>query len=280
MRIAVIGANGQLGSALVRLARTEGIAVEALTRDQLDVENFSAIEPVVASLEADLIFNCTAYNAVDKAEEDRNPALAINAIAPGFMAAAARKHARQFVHFSTDYVFGRGHDRPIDEAQTPDPVSYYGKTKRLGELRVLEQNPDALVIRTTGLYSDQPGNFVNSMLRLAREGRSLTVVNDQWISPTWVQPLAETSLQLANTKFSGIAHAVSHGGCTWFDLASKTFELTGTEADLSPISQKEWGAPAGRPDYSVLECAVLRVLGLNELASWDAMLEGFLKRKP
>ena len=278
MKIAVIGANGQLGHEIVRIASERGYQVEKLTRNELDVSNLDAIDEVVSTLDAQTLFNCSAYNLVDNAEEESDIANLVNGLAPARMANAARRAGIRIAHFSTDYVFGHGHIEPIDESHKAHPLSAYGRSKRMGELGVLHAHPDALVIRTTGLYSSRRKNFVTSMLNFARSGRELTVVDDQTISPTWVRPLAAAALDLANTRYAGIVHAVSHGGCSWFELAHKAFELGGVEAKLSPISQEEWGAAAPRPPYSVLDNSVLRALGLDHhFEPWDVALAEFFR---
>lgn len=277
MKIAIIGADGQLGYAISREASSQGFEVETLSREQLDVSKLRDIETTLAGLNADHILNCTAYNAVDRAELEPDSANLVNGLAPGVMAAACRRQSRGFVHFSTDYVFGEGHNDPIDESHDPAPLSAYGRSKRMGELRVLDANPDAMVVRTTGLYSGRRRNFVTSMLGYARDGRELTVVNDQWVSPTWVQPLAEVSIELLSHPIAGIIHAVSHGSCTWYELAAKTFELSGVEANLAPISQRDWAADARRPAYSVLDNGVLRAIGLDRFEPWHESLARFIE---
>jgi len=233
MSIAVIGANGQLGHAIAVRAESLGHSVERVTREGLDVSKFDEIQPAFSELKADTIFNCTAYNAVDRAESERDVAIAVNGLAPAVMAVACRRLDRRFVHVSTDYVFGRGHDEPIDESRVPSPLSAYGRSKRMGELETMRSHPDALIVRTTGLYSSRRNNFVSSMLGFAREGRRLTVVNDQWMSPTWVDPLAQVILELSARPISGVVHAVSHGKCSWYDFAAKIFELAEVEAELA-----------------------------------------------
>lgn len=269
--ILVFGAQGQLGFELCSQTGAAGV-----DRQTCDTTDFGAVRTILHARRPKLVFNCTAYNAVDKAEEERDQALAINGVAPGLMARYCREIGARFVHFSTDYVFGDGHHRPIDESHLPGPLSAYARSKWMGEQAVMHNNPDAVVIRTTGLYSDRRHNFVHTMLRLGRERGELTVVADQHIAPTWVRPLAAVAIKVARTDYAGVVHAVSHGGVTWHAFAQRIFELANLDVKLHATTQDEWGAAARRPSYSVLDNAVLRTLGIDEFEPWDFMLERFL----
>ncbi len=270
--ILVFGSNGQLGFEICAQAAADG--VDRLTCDTTDHD---ALRTILYARRPKIVFNCTAYNGVDKAEEEIDAAIRINGIAPGVMARYCREIGARFVHFSTDYVFGDGHKSPIDESYSPEPLSAYARSKRMGEEAVMHNHPDAVVVRTTGLYSDRRHNFVHTMLKYGRERGELTVVADQHISPTWVKPLAKTALKLARHDFGGIVHAVSHGGVTWHAFAQRIFELSNVEVKLHATTQAEWGAAARRPFYSVLDNAVLRGLGIDDFEPWDFMLENFLR---
>lgn len=272
--ILVFGANGQLGFEICAQTGAHGV-----DRQTCDTTDSGAVRTVLYARRPKLVFNCTAYNAVDKAEEESDAALQLNGLAPGFMARYCREIGARFVHFSTDYVFGDGHKRPIDEAHAPAPLSAYGRSKRLGEEAVLHNHPDAVVVRTTGLYSDRRHNFVHTMMRLGRERGELTVVADQHIAPTWVRPLARAALAVGQTDYAGVVHAVSHGGVTWHAFAQRIFELAEIDVKLHATTQDEWGAAARRPSYSVLDNAVLRGLGLDTFEPWDLMLEDFLRQR-
>ena len=272
----VFGARGQLGSELLELLAVAKDDVIGLTREDVDVSDHAAVRRVIEEHGPTVVFNCTAYNAVDKAEKEMDAALAINALAPASMASACRSVDARFVHFSTDYVFGDGHEVPIDESHSPTPLSAYGRSKRLGEQMALQNHTRSLVIRYTCLYGHLRANFVRTMIKYGSAGKRLQVVNDQFVSPTWVRPLAKVSLALVERELSGVFHAVSHGGCTWYDLAQKTFDLLDIDADLHPTTQEEWGAPARRPTYSVLDNALLRSLNLDGFEDWERSLEAFI----
>ncbi|MEZ4459359.1 MAG: dTDP-4-dehydrorhamnose reductase [bacterium] len=270
--ILVFGSNGQLGFEIC--AQSGAFGIDRATCDVLD---HGSLRTILHARRPRVVFNCTAYNAVDKAEEEVDHAVALNGVLPGVMARYCKEVGARFVHFSTDYVFGDGHKRPIDESHQPEPLSAYARSKWMGEQAVMHNHPDSLIIRTTGLYSDRRHNFVHTMLKLGRERGELTVVADQHIAPTWVRPLARVSLKLIERDFGGVVHAVNHGGVTWHGFAQKIFDLSNMQVKVHATTQEEWGAAARRPYYSVLDNAVLRTLGIDEFEPWDFALEQFLK---
>lgn len=272
--ILIIGANGQLGW---ELAQTFPDAT-GLTREDLDVTDLVALRGTIRDISPDLIFNCTAYNEVDKAEAQRKQAIQLNATVPAVMASEARRVGASFFHFSTDYVFGGDHAHAIDESQQPAPISAYGRSKWLGEQQVMQNHPDAVIMRLTGVYSHRKNNFVKTMLKHAGLGNPLTVVNDQFVSPTWVRPIARSIAELVELDPpGGVIHAVARGGCTWYDMATKIFEILEIDADLTSVTQESWSAPADRPPYSVLDNMVLDGLRVDQhLVHWEEMLREFL----
>ena len=273
MDTVIFGAQGQLGHALA--ARLPD--ARAVGRAMCDVTNAAQISAVLSG-GARVVYNATAYNHVDKAEHQADEAFAINGFAPGRLAAAARAVSSRFVHYSTDYVFGDGHLMPIDETQQPAPLSVYGRSKLHGELLARQNNPDTLVIRTTGLYSHHRHNFVKTMINLAVSGRRMTVVSDQRVSPTWAESLADTSVELAEADVVGVYHVTAQGECSWFQLAGRIMEILGITGDLHPVDQVTWGAAARRPAYSALDDAMLRATGIARLGRWDDELERFLHK--
>ncbi len=275
--VLVIGQNGQLGHELLTQLRAQNIDALGTTREQLDISHPAAISEFIAShAGVRAVYNATAYNAVDTAETDQDDAFRINALAPAAIAAACRQINAKFIHFSTDYVYGDGYSDPIDESQPANPCSVYGRSKRQGEILALQNNPETYVIRTCGLYSERRHNFVRTMLRHALKGAPLKVVNDQLVTPTWVRPLAKSAIALAQQPVTGIYHASAHGQCTWFKYAQTIFNTLEISADLTPVSQSTWAAPAKRPTYSVLDNRMLRLLNLDFFDDWHHDLDLFL----
>lgn len=277
--IAVIfGAQGQLGFELAELLEAKGAGVVRVSREDVDVTDLQAIWDVFDEVSPTHVFNCTAYNAVDQAEEERDNALLLNGVVPGVMASAAAEEDAVFVHFSTDYVFGEGHTRPIDESHAPSPLSAYGRSKWLGEQRALQHNANSYIIRCCGLYGERRANFVRTMVRMALLERPLKVVSDQMISPTWVRPLARQVHAILHAEPPyGVYHAVAHGVTSWFDYAGAIFEILDLKPSLSPVLQADWSAAARRPSYSVLDNALLRLGELDEMPDWRTSLEAMLR---
>ena len=276
----VFGAQGQLGHRLVETLKARNKDVIGFSRQEADITNTAQVHDIFNDCQPRTVYNAAAYNAVDRAESEPDEAMAINAYGPGLLAAFARKHNATLVHFSTDFVFGDHHTEPIDEGHTPAPLSVYGRSKYLGEQLVLRNCPRSFVIRCCGLYDVRRHNFVRTMLRVALMGKTLKVVDDQMVSPTWVVPLSQMAVALAERNSQsvlyGTYHAVAHGQCSWHEFAAKIFELTGVDPDLHATTQSEWGAPAARPTYSVLDNALLRLMGLDHMTAWDEMLAEFL----
>lgn len=274
--ILVFGAQGQLGHQLVQDLKAQNQDVLGLTKQTGDLCNKAMLEALFETHQPTLVFNAAAYNAVDNAASELDLALNINGMGPGRLAVQTKKYKAMLVHFSTDYVFGNGHTKPINESQLPDPLSAYGLSKRLGEETIFRNTDRAIVLRCCGLYSERRHNFIRTMIRVALMGKPLTVVNDQFVCPTWVSPLSQVAIKLAQQELNGIYHAVSHDSCSWYDYAAKIFAHLDIDADLSPVSQNDWAAKAPRPEYSVLDNALLRILNLDDFEPWDVMLVRFL----
>ncbi len=287
MRVAVLGAHGQLGRDL--LPRLAGDAVP-LTRAEVDLGRPETIAPGLTAARADVLVNCAAYNFVDKAEAEPDAAFAVNAWGVRALAAACKAAGVKLVHVSTDYVFGLDAARttPVAEGDAPGPVSVYGLSKLSGEYVARAADPGNLVVRTCGLYGvwgsgGKGGNFVETMLRVAGQGRPLRVVNDQHCTPSYTADVADAIAGLVRGGASGLYHAVNAGACTWYEFAAEIFRRTGVSADLTPITSAEFAAPARRPGYSVLSCGKLAAAGVATPRAWPDALAAYLaerERKP
>jgi dTDP-4-dehydrorhamnose reductase len=279
-RVLLLGARGQLGTDLA--ARLAGADLVAPARAELDVTDPAAVEAAVAAARPAVVINTTAAHRVDDIERDPAPAFAVNAVAAHHLARIAARHGARLVHFSTDYVFGGAGPGPYAEDAPPAPLNAYGVSKLAGERLVLNADPAHLVIRTSGLYgvagsSGKGGNFVETMLRLAREGRPIRVVADQILAPTYTADLAEAVLRLlALDPPGGVYHLTNSGACSWLEFARRIFALAGLAPDLRGISSAEWGAPARRPANSVLANARAARLGLPPLRPWQDALAAYL----
>ncbi len=287
MRFAVLGAAGQLGRDLCPRLPGE---VFPLTRDQADLTRPETLRATLAELRPDVVVNCAAYNFVDRAENEPQAAFAVNAWGVRELANLCRERDCTLVHFSTDYVFGidEGRRTPWTERDAPGPVSVYGLSKLAGEYLVRALCPRHLVIRTCGLYGiwgsgGKGGNFVETMLRVAGQGKPLRVVADQVCTPSCTADVAAATVTLLQTGRHGLFHITNGGSCTWYEFACAIFKRAGMAADVTPITSAEYGAPARRPAYSVLEPAACRALGLASLRPWREALAAYLEermRKP
>jgi len=268
-RYVVTGAGGMLGHDL--LDALTGREVTALTRADLDITDPAAVRAALRG--ADVVINAAAYTRVDDAESDEASAFAINATGAGILADAAAAVGARLVHVSTDYVFDGSGTEPYAEDTPRRPLGAYGRTKAAGEELVL-RHPEVYVVRTAWLYGEHGGNFPTTMLRLARERESLSVVTDQVGQPTWSRDLADAIVRLLDTDAPfGIYHGTNSGTASWFDLARAVFELAGLDPErIQPTDSSAFTRPAPRPAYSVLGHEAWRAAGLTPPRDWHAAL--------
>jgi dTDP-4-dehydrorhamnose reductase len=281
-RIAVIGATGQLGTDLVDvLADTDLVP---LTHADADICDHAGTKRALERVRPDVVINAAAHNKVDAAETEPEAAFRTNALAVWNLAELSRRLDFMFVHVSTDYVFGGEKRTPYREDDRPNPINVYGVSKLAGEHLCLAASDRCLLIRTSGLYgvARRPGradNFVNTMLRLATEERPIRVINDQTLTPTFTADLARSIRTLAlDEDRHGLYHVTNAGECTWYEFATKVFELSGLRPDVAPINTEELGAAARRPAYSVLAHGRLREAGVAEPRPWTDAVTDYLTR--
>lgn len=248
MRAVVLGAGGQLGSDLARLIGPGA----GFTHEQVSVSDPDAVDLLVSSLRPAVVFNCAAYNAVDRAEDEKDLAYAVNADGPANVARACARHRVRLVHFSTNFVFDGALDRPYVESDRAAPISVYGASKLEGEQRVLDLLPDALVIRTAALFGDtgsaiKGGSFPERILARARSGQRVRVVADQKVNPTYTADLAPVALQLGESELRGVVHVVASGCAGWDEFARATLAEFRLDVEVEAASTSEVGGAAGRP---------------------------------
>jgi dTDP-4-dehydrorhamnose reductase len=283
MRIAVIGAQGQLGSDLMPLLGERAVA---LGHGDIELIAPATIEAALDARQPTHVINCAAYNLVDKAEEEPEAAFAVNAFGTRNLAQWCAAREVVLIHISTDYVFGLDGQRqtPLSESDPTGPVSVYGASKLAGETFVRTICPRHIVIRTCGLYGHRAargkGNFVETMLRLGRERPELKIVADQRCTPTSTADLARAVARLVETDASGVYHATNAGNCSWFQFASEIFRLANLPVRAIPVTAAEYKAKARRPDYSVLDGARLTGILGQPLAPWQDALERYLGSRP
>jgi dTDP-4-dehydrorhamnose reductase len=277
VRTLLIGADGQLGQELRQVYADHDLV--PVTHADLEITDWKHTEEVLDRNVPDLILNTAAYHRVDECEEFPARAYEVNALAVRHLAQWSKAHQAVLLHFSTDYVFDGCLRRPYTEADLPKPLSAYAVSKLAGEYFIRAIHDRHFIIRTCGLYgiagsSGKGGNFVETMLRLAVEGKEIRVVNDQVLTPTSAKELARKVRQLVETRAYGHYHITNNGACSWYEFAAAIFELSGLKPRLQPTTSAVFGARAKRPAYSVLDNASLRSLGLDDLRHWrDALKE-------
>jgi len=274
-RIIVTGAGGQLGSEIRSIALSyPEFEFVFVSRQDLPIENQSAVYAFFEAKRPQYCINCAAYTAVDKAESDHEKAFLINGDATGTLASACRQYDTRFIHISTDYVYNGKGTHPYTEDEEVDPVNAYGASKLKGEILAVRQNPHSTIIRTSWVYSYYGSNFVKTMMRLMRERSSLNVVNDQKGSPTYAADLAEAIIKIVRSRdwIPGIYNYSNQGIITWFDFALAIKELTRSSCNIVPISASEFLTAAKRPGYSVLNTKKIRSVYNVFIPEWEESL--------
>jgi dTDP-4-dehydrorhamnose reductase len=253
MRLLLTGAAGMLGHDLRAAATRAGHDVIPLARTELDIRDAAATDAAIAAARPDAVVNCAAWTDVDGAEAHEAEATALNGDAAGHVAAAAAAAGAFVVQVSTDYVFDGTATEPYTESAPTAPQSAYGRSKLAGEHAVAAAAPGGhAIVRTAWLFGRHGGNFVATMLRLAGERDTLSVVDDQVGCPTFTGHLAGALVTIAERRLGGLRHVAGGGACSWYDLAAATFAATGADVELTRGRTADLGRPAPRPAFSVL----------------------------
>lgn len=275
-RILITGANGQLGRAFVSsLDNDDSFDVHACGHSDLDIRDEKAVSQALADFDADILVNCAAYTAVDAAEDHPDQADAINRQAVAALARACRQNTVKMVHFSTDYVFDGQSRRPYRESDATAPLNVYGRSKLAGEKAALTICPDALIIRTAGVYAAWGHNFVRTIYGRLKDHTPLRVVADQLMSPTEATTLADAvrDIIVSGKNASGIFNYANSGEISWYDLAVAIARIGGfDDSTITPISTAEYPAKATRPAYSVLDTSLIRHTFGITIPEWQSAL--------
>lgn len=275
MVVLVTGANGQLGQAIQYIAKNYlNLNFVFCNSTDLDISNKENCQAVFHKIKPDFCINAAAYTAVDKAESEKDKAELINVIGAKNLAETCKEFNTKLIHISTDFVFDGSNDKPYSENQIPNPKGVYGQTKLDGEKAIQHVFSNYYIIRTSWVYSQFGNNFMKTMLRLASERTSLSVVNDQIGTPTNAVDLAEALIQIVlnNTQY-GIYHFSNEGQCSWYDFAKKIFEINNVSIDLSAIPTEQFPTPAQRPKYSVLDKSKIKSTFGITIKTWEESLK-------
>jgi len=258
MKVLVTGANGQLGTSLKnRQKNFSKIDFVFTDVDELDITNEEELEAFFHHQDFDYLVNCAAYTAVDKAEEDQENAMRLNVHAVKLLARFSKKNNFKIIHISTDYIFGGKNFRPYTEEAIPEPESIYASTKYDAEKILAEFSNNAIILRTSWLYSEYGNNFVKTIIKLANEREELRIIADQIGTPTYAGDLASAIMTVINnypkTQKTEVYHFSNQGIASWYDFAVEIVSLSRLDCNVKPIRTEEYPLPAIRPFYSVMD---------------------------
>lgn len=284
IKIAIIGANGQLGFDLVRAFENAKHEIAPLTHSDIDVTDFKLSEKLLKKIQPEAVINCASYVRVDDAEEFADKAFAVNAMGARNIALICKDLNSILVHISTDYIFDGQKTGPYTEEDIPNPLNVYGNSKLAGEYFVRNILEKYYVIRSSSLFgaagaSGKGGNFVETMIKKAQSKEEIRVVDDMIMSPTYTRDAADAIRDILLRKLpSGIYHVANNGQCSWYEFARAIFDTAGIEASLSPTKTDILRSKARRPMFSPLASTRLREYGI-EMESWRAALRNYLMEK-
>lgn len=282
MNILVTGAKGQLGQELQHLPQTDGVNYFFTDVEDLNITDFGCVEKFVGEHNINVVINCAAYTDVAKAEKENEKAEVINVLAVANLSKVAKNNDITLIHISTDYVFGGNHtSTPLKEEDTTNPQCVYGRTKRDGELAVLQSGCKHIIIRTSWLYSSYGNNFVKNILRLSQERDAINVVYDQVGTPTYARDLALVIKMIVESELiekQGVYHFSNEGAISWYDFAKAIIELSGNKCNITPCKTEDFGNSVMRPHYSVLDKTKIKeALGMS-IPYWKDSLKECLSK--
>ncbi len=284
MKIALIGANGQLVSDLLKILNKDNTSI--LNYPDFDITKLETMKmkEALSKINPAVVINTASFNRVDECEHHPNQAIELNAVAVKILSQVCADMEATLVHFSTDYVFDGRAGKPYTEKDMPNPLNVYGQTKLDGEKFVHELLDKYVLIRTCGLYGEagcwgKGYNFVDAMVRASEKNRPIRVINDQTVTPTSTAELAERVMELIHAQEYGLFHLTNEGQCTWFEFAKTIFKKLEKDVNLVPVESSEYGAAAVRPTYSVLDNWRAKSIGLTPFSHWTKALEDYMVAK-
>lgn len=282
MRIAVIGANGQLGVDVVNAFRSNGDDVYPLPHSDIELSDFESVSTHLQKLRPQVVINTAAMHHVESCEREPQKAFAVNGLGARNLSFVARDIEAVVMHVSTDYVFDGAKGSPYEETDAPRPLNVYGNTKLSGEYFVRATADKHFVLRTSAIYGKNPCrakgglNFIELMMKLAKERDELRVVDNEVVTPTATVEIARQMVVLSRSDKYGLYHATAEGSCSWYQFAREIFSLTNTKVNLQIAGPNEFPAKVARPKYSVLENRALKNHGLNVFRGWQEGLRDYI----
>jgi len=276
VKLMITGANGQLGQDLVRECARRDIAVAASDLPRLNICDLAAVREALAAERPDALINCSAYNAVDRAESDFEQACLVNAAGPGNLALAAEESGIPLMHFSTDFVFDGEKGEPYTIDDQPHPLSRYGESKLLGERAVAKACGRALVVRLSWVFGSGNDNFVKKILHWAADRDVLRVVDDQISRPAYTVDLAPLIIDLLDSRAYGLYHLANSGICSRYEWACRIVELSGLSTKVEPAASSEFETAARRPRFSALDLSSIEAVLGRRPPDWKDATKRFL----
>ncbi|MGD0352442.1 MAG: dTDP-4-dehydrorhamnose reductase [Dehalococcoidia bacterium] len=285
MKVVITGADGQLGTDLCQALND--FEVVPLTQNDIEITSMDSVRKALHKYKPDAIVNTAAFVRVDDCEAEQDKAFMVNALGARNIAVVAQELEAKLVHISTDYVFGGEPEpkrSPYTEFDVPIPLNLYGKSKLAGENLVQHLCTRYFIVRTSSLFGiagamGKGGNFIETIIKLAKERDELRVVNDQVFSPTYTPDLASKIVQLIATEYYGIFHITNSGTCSWYQFAVEVLKLARLKTPITPITSAEYPQKARRPNNSALDNYQLRLLGMADMRSWQEALKDYMTRK-
>ena len=281
MKVAVVGANGQLGTDLVEALAGAGHVVVGLRHADVEVADLDSVRAALAAHAPDAVLNTAAFHNMPDCEAEPERTFAVNAVGALNLARAAAEAGMRNVYFSTDYVFDGEKGEPYVESDRPRPLNVYGASKLAGERLTEVYAPESLVLRVSGIYGRVPcrhkgANFISTMIRLAGERPEVRVVTDEVLTPTPTRAIAEKTVELLGTDASGLMHLTCEGSCSWYEFAREIFTRLELGTPLYEAKVADFPSPVQRPHYSVLANTRLAETGLEPMPGWREALRRFL----
>jgi len=275
VRVLIVGARGMLGSDLMQsLSDTQQVVGTDI--EDFDITDRKETLGALSRIRPEWVINAAAYTQVDRCEEESELAFKVNAEGVKNLALACKDIQARLFHVSTDYIFDGKKEEPYVEEDTPLPISVYGHSKLKGESYVQDLLDDFVIVRSGGLYGKGGSNFVNTIIKVAKEKDELTVVDDQWVAPTYTIDLSRAIGALMEVSARGIFHVVNSGCCNWHQFAGKILSLVGSTSKVIPISSAQLNRPAKRPGFSALNCSKFTEVTGNKLRSWEEALTDYI----
>ena len=290
----MLGATGQLGCDVARVAATKSLDLVPLGHDEVEVTKSESLKRALARIRPTVVINCAAFHQVDRCEDDPAQALQVNALGALNVARSAEALGAKCVYISTDYVFSGKKPPSQDgiitdansyrEMDTPAPVNVYGASKLTGEHLTAATQPEALIVRVASLFGvagarGKGGNFIETILKKAHDGEPLQVVNDQFMTPTYTIDAADAILRLVEINAKDLIHVTNSGSCTWYDFARKALEFSGLRASVQPAPSSTYPSKAKRPANSALNTSLLTTLLGAPMRPWEKALHAYLNEK-